>query len=205
MKLYNGLSPNGARVGIFLAEKQIEVPIVEIDVMKGETQTPAYLKINSLGQVPVLELDDGTMIAESVAICRYLESLHAEPALFGSDAKEQAQIEMWNRRIERHIFDTVGNVGMHEMPFFANHIEQMPEYAKSLRRRFTEKLSWLEAELSDGRPFVAGETFSVADITGMAAFMICHFIKQDVPADVANVKKWEQRLRARPSWPTLPS
>jgi len=92
MKLYNGLSPNGARVGIFLAEKGIELPTVEIDVMKGETQTPTFLKINSLGQVPVLELDDGTIITESVAICWYLESLHAEPALFGRDAKEQARI-----------------------------------------------------------------------------------------------------------------
>ncbi len=201
MKLYNGLSPNGARVGVFLAEKQIELPTVEIDVMKGETQTPQFLKINSLGQVPVLELDDGTIITESVAICRYLESLHPDPALFGKGAKEQAQVTMWNRRIERHIFDTVGNVGMHEMPFFANHIEQMPEYAKSLRRRFAKKLAWLNDELSDGRPFVAGEAFSVADITGMAAFMVCYFIKQDVPADFSHVKKWEQNLRARPSWP----
>ena len=80
-----------------MLRKQIEVPTIEIDVMKGETQTPAYLKINSLGQVPALELDDGTVIAESVAICRYLEALHAEPALFGDDAKAQAQIEMWKQ------------------------------------------------------------------------------------------------------------
>ena len=157
MKLYNGMSPNGARVGVFLAEKEIELATVNVDVMKGETLKPEFLKINSLGQVPVLELDDGTIIAESVAICRYLETLHPKPALFGESAKEQAQIEMWNRRIERHIFDTVGNVGMHEMPFFANHIEQMPEYAQSLRRRFGQKLAWLNDELSDGRPYVAGD------------------------------------------------
>ena len=204
MKLYNGMSPNGARVAIFLAEKKIELPTVEIDVMKGETQTPSYLKINSLGQVPVLETDDGTIITESVAICRYIEALHAEPALFGKGAIEQAQVEMWNRRVERHIFDTVGNVGMHEMPFFANHIEQLPEYAQSLRRRFLQKLSWLDEELSDGRPFIVGEMFSVADITGMATFMICHFIQQDVPSDFVNVKRWEERLRTQPSWPAVP-
>ena len=202
MRLYNGMSPNGARVEIFLAEKKIEIPKVEIDVMKGDTQTPDYLKINSLGQVPVLELDDGTVITESVAICRYLETLHAEPALFGKGAKEQAQVEMWNRRIERHIFDTVGNIGMHEMPFFAKHIEQMPEYANSLRRRFIQKLSWLNNELSDCRPFVVGQSFSVADITGMAAFIICNFINQDVPSDFTHVKQWERNLRERTSWPT---
>ena len=145
MKLYNGLSPNGARVGIFLAEKQIEVPTVEIDVMKGETQTPAYLKINSLGQVPVLELDDGTSYnGERCNLPVPGIAARGTPRYSVEVRKEQAQIEMWNRRIERHIFDTVGNVGMHEMPFFANHIEQMPEYAKSLRRRFVQKLSWLD-------------------------------------------------------------
>jgi len=201
MKLYNGMSPNGARVKIFLAEKGIEVPTVEISVMEGETRTAEFIKINSLGQVPVLELDDGTILTESVAICRYLESLHPTPNLFGESPKEQGQIEMWNRRMERHIMDTVGNVGMHEMPLFADQIEQMPEYAKSLRRRFPEKLSWLDSEMSDGRNFVAGDTFSVADITGMAALMICHFIEETIPSDVTYVKKWEDRMVSRPSWP----
>lgn len=201
MKLYNGLSPNGARVKAFLSEKGIEIPTIEVSVMDGETRTPAFRKLNSLGEVPVLELDDGTILTESVAICRYLEMLHPKPSLFGEGAREQAQIEMWNRRMERHVFDTVGNVGMHEMPLFADRIEQIPEYAASLRRRFIEKLSWLDAEMSDGRPFVTGENFSVADITGMAALMVCHFIEATVPTNVTHVKKWESKMRARPSWP----
>ena len=201
MKLYNGLSPNGARVNSFLSEKGIEIPTVDVSVMEGQARTPEFLQINSLGQVPVLELDDGTIITESIAICRYLETLHPKPALFGETAVEQAQIEMWNRRIERHIFDTVGNVGMHEMPLFADQIEQLPEYAASLRRRFIDKLHWLDKELSDGRSFIAGETFSVADITGMAALMVCQFINMTIPDGVQHVQAWEQRMRARPSSP----
>jgi glutathione S-transferase len=201
MKLYNGLSPNGARVTTFLAEKGVDIPTVDISVLDGQTRTPEFRKINSLGQVPVLELDDGTILTESVAICRYLELIHPKPSLFGESRVEQAQIEMWNRRMERHIFDTVGNVGMHEMPLFADQIEQIPAYAASLRRRFTEKLTWLDGEMADGRPFIVGDTFSVADITGMAALMVCHFIDENIPDDCKHVKAWEGKMRTRPSWP----
>lgn len=201
MKLYNGMSPNGARVQIYLAEKEIEITTENVDILAGETRTAAFRQINSLGQVPVLELDDGTKITESVAICRYLETLHPKPPLFGESAVEQAQVEMWNRRIERHIFDTVGNVGMHEMPLFADQIEQFPEYAASLRRRFGDKLKWLDSELSDGRAFVAGDRFSIADITGMAALMICQIIDQTIPESVSHVNRWADKMRSRPTWP----
>ncbi|MFY0610617.1 MAG: glutathione S-transferase family protein [Hyphomicrobiaceae bacterium] len=201
MKLYNGMSPNGARVQIYLAEKEIEITTENVDILAGETRTAAFRQINSLGQVPVLELDDGTRITESVAICRYLETLHPKPPLFGESATEQAQVEMWNRRIERHIFDTVGNVGMHEMPLFADQIEQFPEYAASLRRRFGEKLQWLDGELSDGRAFVSGDSFSIADITGMASLMICQIIDQAIPESVSHVNRWADKMRSRPTWP----
>lgn len=201
MKLFNGVSPNGARVKVFLAEKGVDLPTVAISLPDGETRTPDFRKINSLGQVPVLELDDGTFLTESVAICRYLEALHPTPSLFGDTPIDQARIEMWNRRIERHIFDVVGDIGLHEIPFFADQIEQMPAYAKSMRRRFTKKLAWLDDEMSDGRPYIVGDTFSVADITGVAALMVCHFIGDSIPDDFKHVKAWENRLRARPSWP----
>ena len=201
MKLYNGKSPNGARIDIYLAEKGIEIATVNVDIMAGETRTAAFREINSLGQVPVLELDDGTRLTESVAICRYLEALHPKPSLFGETPLEQARIEMWNRRMERHIFDTVGNVGMHEMPLFADQIEQIPAYAASLRRRAGEKMQWLDKEFSDGRAFVAGDTFSVADITGMAALMICQIIDQPIAGDVTHVNRWADKMRARSTLP----
>jgi len=201
MKLYNGLSPNGARVQVFLAEKGIEIPTVEVNVLEGQTRTAEFQKLNSLGQIPVLETNDGTVITESIAICRYLEALNPEPKLFGATSLEQARIEMWARRMERQIFDTIGTVGLHEMPLFADQIEQIPEYAASMRRQFFKKLKWLDEELSDGRAFIAGDVFSVADITGIAALMVCVFLDLSIPDDVKFVKAWAEKMQARPSWP----
>ncbi|MCF6275598.1 MAG: glutathione S-transferase family protein [Robiginitomaculum sp.] len=204
MKLYNGMSPNGMRINVFLAEKDIEIPTTNINVMAGDTQKPDYLAINSLGEVPVLELDDGQIITESLAICRYLEVLHPEPSLMGVSAAEQANIEMWTRRIEQQIFSTVGTIGLHEIPYFAYKIEQFPNYAASLRKAFPKKLAWLEKEMSDGRPYIAGDKFSIADITGMAALMVCGFIKIEIPDEFKQVNKWAKAMQSRPSWPTMP-
>ncbi len=139
MKLYNAQAPNPWRVRIFLAEKGIEMPLHTLQVLSGETRTPDFLEINSLGEVPALELDDGTVITESIAICRYLEALYPKPTLFGSTPLEQAQIEMWQRRIELQIVGTVGQIGLHIIPFFADRVEQIPEYAASQARALEKK------------------------------------------------------------------
>ncbi|MEM9524656.1 MAG: glutathione S-transferase family protein, partial [Pseudomonadota bacterium] len=184
MKLFNGISPNGARVAIFLAEKGIEIPVQPIDLMAGEARTEAFRKINSLGQVPVLQLDDGRHLAESIAICRYLEQLHPKPALFGGTPVEKAFVEMWIRRMELRLFNTVGDVGLHEFEFFKDHVEQNADYAAAQRRQFFERLKWLEEELADGRPFVTGETFSMADIVGMTMLLIMGYAGIALPADL---------------------
>ncbi len=204
MKLYNGTSPNGMRVMVFLAEKNLDIPTTQIDVMGGDTKTAAFLARNSLGEVPVLELDDGQIITESLAICRYFEVLHPAPSLMGRSAAEQANIEMWTRRMEQQLFSTVGSIGLHEMPFFAQKLEQSPDYAASLRRALPKKLEWLDKEISDGRPFIAGEEFSIADITGMAALMVCGFLNIALPNNVAHVKKWADSVMQRPSMPQMP-
>jgi len=204
MKLYNGMSPNGMRVKVYLAEKGIDVPVTNIDVMAGDTQKPEYLSINSLGEVPVLELDDGKIITESLAICRYFEILHPEPSLMGVSAADQANIEMWTRRMEQQIFASVGRIGLHEIPYFAHKLEQMPAYAASSRREFPKRLAWLEKEISDGRPFIAGDKFTVADITGMAAIMVCGFLDIEIPDEFKSVNKWAKSMQARPSWPSMP-
>ena len=204
MKLYNGLSPNGARVAIFLAEKKIELPTQAIDIMKGETRTEEFLRVNSLGQVPVLELDDGRHLTESIAICRYLEHLHPEPALFGTMPEEQAFIEMWARRIELGIMRSIGDVALHEFEFFKDRIEQNADYAASMRRSFQTQLQWLDEALSDERPFLAGETFSIADVIGMSMLIVTDFGKYDIPDELRRVKRWEASVRARPSFPKLP-
>lgn len=204
MKLYNGFSPNGVRVAIFLAEKGIDLPTETVDIFKGETRTDAFREINSLGQVPVLELDDGRRLCETIAICRYLEHLYPTPALFGTGAETQAFVEMWTRRMELFLFNVAADVPLHRMEIFKDVIEQNADYATSRARALDKRLSWFDQELSDGRPFVAGNDFSIADIVGMSMLMITRFMNMEIPASLTHVKRWENAVTARPSFPKLP-
>ncbi|MEO0997760.1 MAG: glutathione S-transferase family protein [Pseudomonadota bacterium] len=201
MKLYSGLSPNGLRAGVFLAEKGIELPTVDIDIPGGQARTAAFRQKNSLGEVPVLELDDGTFLTESLAICRYLEALHPDPPLMGSSPLGIARVEMWSRRIEQQIMGPIAEVGRHTFTFFADKFEQVPEYAETQQRLLAKNLAWLDTELADGRTYVCDDAFSVADITGMAALMVCQFANTPVPEELRHVKRWETALCSRPTWP----
>jgi len=200
MKLYNAQAPNPWRVRIFCMEKGLDVPRVDLEFGKGDTRTPEFLAMNSLGEVPVLELDDGRVLTESVAICRYLESLHPEPNLMGRDGFDQARIEMWNRRIELHVSVTVANVGLHTIPFFAKKVEQVPVFAEAQRRTLAKKWAWLDREMADGRPYFAGDRFTVADITGMLALRVADIVDETIPPELANLKQWETSVRSRSSW-----
>ena len=200
MKLYDAMTPSTLRVQVFIAEKGIDVPRQTVDVMEGGTRTPDFLAKNALGEVPVLELDDGRILTESVAICRYLEGLHPEPRLMGADPYDQGLVEMWNRRMELHIFGPIGDVGRHTFDFFADTVEQVPDYALAQMRRFDRNWAWLDRELADGRPFVAGDTFSVADITGMAALFVSDMFEKTLPGELVHAKRWEQAMRVRPSF-----
>ena len=133
MRLYCGDGPNSYRVRIFMAEKGIDVPQVRIDFEKDEHRSAEFLKLNSLGQIPVLVLGDGTVITESVAICRYLEELHPTPALFGPDPVERGKVEMWNRRVEFEVFGTIGNVALHTIELFKDRLVQFPAFAETQR------------------------------------------------------------------------
>lgn len=203
MKLYDAMTPNSLRLNVFLAEKGIDVPRQKVDVMGGGTRTPAFLALNSLGELPTIELDDGTALTESIAICRYFEGLHPEPNLMGTTPLELAQIERWNRRVEIHLFDVIGAVARHSFDFFADKVEQIPEYAASQRRLFGEKLAWFDREMSDGRSFIAADRLTVADITGMAALFVCDLFDHPIPADLTHAKRWEGAMRARPSFAQL--
>lgn len=200
MKLYQGMGPNSYRVRIFMAEKGIELPMVDVDFSKAEHRAPAFLALNSLGQIPVLELDDGAVITESVAICRYIEETHHEPQLFGSDAVSRARVEMWNRRAELVIFGTIGNVALHSDAFFKERLTQFPAFAETERQAVPKKWAWLDRELADGRAFLAGETFSIADITAGVCAWLGDVFGMEVPGDLANVQRWLERVRARPSF-----
>lgn len=200
MKLYQGMGPNSYRVRIFLAEKGVSLPMVDVDFGKGEHKVPEFLAVNSLGQIPVLELDDGTIITESVAICRYFEEIKPEHPLFGRDAVSCARVEMWNRRAELVILGTVGNVALHSDAFFAERLTQFPAFAETERVAVPKKWGWLDDELSDGRPFLAGEEFSIADITAGVTAWLCDVFGMDIPASAKNVQRWLERVRARPSF-----
>jgi glutathione S-transferase len=200
MRLYQGDGPNSYRVRIFLAEKGLEVPLEFIDFAKNEHRAPDFLKLNSLGQIPVLRFDDGTVLTESVAICRYFEALHPESPLFGVEPLEIGRIEMWLRRVELEVFATIGNVALHSNPFFKDRLTQFPAFAETERKAVPDKWRWLDREMADGRPFLAGERFSMADIDGMVASWLGEVFDMPIPDGLAHVGPWNERVRSRPSW-----
>jgi len=201
MKLYDEKmpAPNPRRVRIFLAEKGQSVPLVHIKMMQREHKSPEFLAKNSLGQLPVLELDDGTCISETIAICRYLESLYPAPPMFGATPLEQALIEMWVRRIEFQLGRPVSNVWRHADPRTAFLGGQFPDFGASNRDLALSAYRWLDGQLAKAGPFIAGSTYSIADITALTTIDFGAFIGLPVPDDLPALKAWHSRVSARPS------
>lgn len=200
MKLYDaGRAPNPRRVRIFLAEKGVSVPIVPIDLNKLEHKTPAFVAVNPLQRTPALELDDGTVITESIAICRYFEELHCEPALFGTDALDRARVEMWQRRMEFGLLGTIAAVFRHLHPAMAEmEVPQVAAWGETNKPRVIEFLRFVDGELAD-REFIGGDRYSVADITGLVALDFMKPARLAVPDELAHVRRWHAALSARPS------
>jgi glutathione S-transferase len=200
MKLYDGgRAPNPRRVRIFLAEKGIAIPSEQVDLGKLEQRSDAFTAINPMQRVPALVLDDGTVIAESIAICRYFEALSPEPPLFGCDALEIALVEMWQRRVELHLLFPVAMVFQHLHPAMKIMVDpQVAAWGEANKPRVTQFLRLLDSELKD-RPFVVGADYTVADITAMVAVDFMRVSKLAVPDDLANVKRWHAAVSARPS------
>jgi glutathione S-transferase len=200
MKLYDSArAPNPRRVRIFLAEKGLSVPSEQVDLGKLEQKTEGFSSLNPLQQTPVLLLDDGTVLSESVAICRYFEELKPEPALFGETMLARALVEMWQRRIELQFFLQVLLAFRHSHPAMAEMQKpQIPALAEVSKARALEFLHYLDGELA-GRPFIAGASFSIVDITALVGVDFMKPAKIDMPADLGNVKAWHARVAARPS------
>ena len=203
MKLYDGgRAPNPRRVRIFLAEKGIQLPaeqIEQIDLGKLQQRSDAYTAINPMQRVPALVLDDGTVIAESIAICRYFEGLQPNPPLFGRGAVESALVEMWNRRAELHLLFPVASVFQHLHPAMKVMINpQVAEWGEANKPRVFEFLQILDGELK-GRPYLAGDAYSVADITALIAVDFMRVSKLAVPDDLTNVRRWHQAVSSRAS------
>jgi glutathione S-transferase len=199
MILYDSaLAPNPRRVRIFLAEKGLEVPVQQVDIGRAENREPAYLAKNPLAGVPTLELDDGTCIAESVAICRYFEETHPDPPLMGVDPRDRAVVEMWGRRMELELFQTITHAFRHTHDFFKGRVTQVPEYGAACREAAPKKLAWLDGVLAD-REFVAGERFTIADITALCAIDFGRVIDARVQPEHKNLARWYEAVSSRPS------
>jgi len=200
MKLYDGgRAPSPRRVRIFLAEKGIDVPKVPVDLAKLEQKSESFRALNPLQRVPVLVLDDGTVITETMAICRYFEALHPEPNLFGRGAIEIANVEMWNRRIELGLYSAVQAIFRHGHPAMAKmQVPQVRQWAEINKPRVTEFLEILNDALA-GRKFVAGDKFSVADITGLVAIDFMKPAKLELSEPYQHVRRWHAEISARPS------
>ena len=200
MKLYDSrLAPNPRRTRIFLAEKGIEISTEQIDMVAMQHRTPEYTAINPLQRMPALVLDDGTILTESIAICRYFEMLHPDPPLFGVGPKDIAIVEMWNRRTEINFFANVAAVFRHTHPAMKElEVPQVPAWAEANRPRVTWFLEWMDRELAS-REFVAGDRYTVADITMQVAVDFMKPSRLTMPDGAGNVKRWHALVSARPS------
>jgi glutathione S-transferase len=200
MKLYNehNPAPNPRRVRIFLAEKGLTLELVHVPMRQGAHKSPEFLAKNSLGQVPVLELDDGTTLSESIAICRYLEELHPQPALFGKDAWQRAQVEMWMRRIEFALMSRIGAVWVNTHKYTAHLGTQYKDFGEASRLRALKAMHWLDDELKD-REFVATGDYSMADIVALTTIDFAAFIGIETPPELTHLNAWHARVSARAS------
>lgn len=192
-------APNPRRVRIFLAEKGVSVPFEPFEMNMTNLRSPEFTAMNPMQRVPILVLDDGTCITESVAICRYFEELHPEPPLFGTGALGKAQVEMWNRRMELNFFGAVGQAFRHLHPRMTEReVPQVAEWGEANKVKCLEALKVLNTQLEKFQ-YVAGETYSIADITGLVAVDFMKVAKIDMPDNLPHVQRWYDEVSARPS------
>jgi len=200
MKILDGKhAPNPRRVRIFLAEKGIEIPLEQVDITKFEHMTDEFGALNPMQRIPVLIMDDGTALSESVAICRYFEELQPEPCLMGSGALGKAQVEMWNRRMEMSLMMPVAMVFRHTHPAMAElENPQLGEWADINRPRVMEAVRVLNDRLGESA-HVAGDDFTIADITAIVAVDFMRPARLAIPEDHTHLLAWVEKMRARPS------
>jgi glutathione S-transferase len=200
MKLYDSYrAPNPRRVRWFMAEKGIDdIEVVNVSIFEGEHRKPDYLAKAGLPNVPMLEMDDGTAITESVAICRYLESLYPEPNLFGRDARETAVIEMWTRRVEMLLSNPLMLTVRHSHPALAAIEKQVPEIAESNRRTAERALKVFDRRLAESE-FIACERVTMADILAATGIDFSRMAKFSIPEEFTNVRRWYDAMMARPA------
>lgn len=203
MKLYDvARAPNPRRARIFIAEKGLPMPeLIQLDLAALEHRKPEFAGLNPWMGSPTLVLDDGTVIAESVAICRYFEELYPAPALFGTGAKERALVEMWNRRLEFGLYTNIAQTFRHTSPHMAlRELPQVAAWGEANRERAVVQMQLIDKHLADGRPFICGTHVSIADITGGISLDFARVPKIAMPAKLTHLAAWHARLQGRSSW-----
>ena len=201
MRLHTSVGPNPRVVKMFLAEKGITIDRVEVDLHGGENRREPYVSaVNPRGQTPALELDDGTIITEVLAICEYLEDIHPAPALIGDTPEERAQVRMWTRRVDLAICEplTAGFRFAEGLPLFNSRMRCLPEAAAGLKAIAADGIAWLEAQLGD-RPFIAGDSVSLADIHLFCFIDFGNAVGQPLDPAHRRLTAWHARMQARES------
>lgn len=200
MKFYNSIGPNPRAVRMFMAEKGLKVPMVEVDLLKGENRQGAYQQKNNAGQMPCLELEDGSTVSEITAICEYLEDTNPKPALIGSSPKEKAETRQWTRRIDLNIVEPLANGFRYSqgLPLFKDRIPTAPEAADGLKRIAQDRMLWLDKMVA-GRQWICGDRFSYADIHLFAFLDFGKQVGQLLNPEAKTLAAMYERAAARPS------
>lgn len=198
MLLYHDLrAPNPRRVRWFFAEKNVAYDTIEVSLDARMNQTPEFRRKNPIALLPVLELADGRVLRESIAICRYVEELYPEPNLFGTDAWERAVIEQWNRHAELELFLPISQVFRNTHAYWKDRIKQAPDFADIMRDQLASRFDWIDGELAT-RDYIAGARFSVADITACVAIEFARV--SQIRIDAAkhpHIAAWQGRMKER--------
>lgn len=200
MKLFTSVGPNPRVVMMFMAEKNIEIERVPVDILQGENRRADHLRRNPLGQTPTLQMDDGGYLSEVLPICEYLEELHPRPALIGETPEERAEVRMWSRRIDLNICETIstGYRNSEGLPLFKDRILTAPEIAPGMKRMAANRLQWLDGQIG-GRPFVCGARFTLADILLFCFVEFAENFGQPLDRDLTALRTWFDRVGRRPS------
>lgn len=191
-----GMHPR--RVRIFMAEKGLSIERREVDAAGGANGMPDFLRLNPLGKLPVLELDDGSAIAESLAICRYLEALHPNPPLMGRTPQASAHTEMWTLRMDHELSQPIALAFVHSSDFYRGRVQQVPEVASWARNRALQTMAWLDGELAE-RSHIAGDDYTLADIVAQCACVLGKAVGLRIPPDMTHLSRWFTQVSARPT------
>jgi glutathione S-transferase len=201
MKLYDSIGPNPRIVRMFMAEKDISIPKQTVDLRGGENRQEAHLKRNPHGQMPTLELDDGSYLSEITAICEYLEEKNPQPAMIGSTAEERAQCRMWARRVDLNICEPLANGYRfgEALRFFEKRIPCAPEASPGLKMIAANRLQWLNGQMADGRNYLCGDRFTLADMVLYCWIDFGNQVGQPLDTANTNIVAWFARIGERPS------